>query len=97
MKYLVPKSLQETKFTALIEFETPEQAETAMSNLSGAPYFGRTLNINLSKHKTINLGLKLDDPNIYVPSIISKEHRFRLEHSKNHDNITVSLQIINFH
>jgi RNA recognition motif-containing protein len=97
VKYLVPKSLQETKFTALIEFESPEQAQTAMSNLSGAPYFGRTLSINLSKHKTINLGHKLDDPNIYVPSIISKEHRFRVEHSKNHENITVSFLIFNFH
>ena len=91
MKYLVPKSLQETKFTALIEFETSEQAQIAMSNLSGAPYFGRTLSINLSKHKTVNLGHKLDDPNVYVPSTISKEHRFRIEHSKNYENITVSL------
>jgi RNA recognition motif-containing protein len=91
VKYLVPKSLLETKFTALIEFETPEQAQTAMSNLSGVPYFGRTLSINLSKHKTVNLGQKLDDPNVYVPSIISKEHRFRVENSKNHENITVSL------
>ena len=81
----------------MVEFETLEQAETAKDNLNGIPFFGRSIAVNFSKHQTILPSTTTAGTGTGVQNEVdysmSKEHRFKIEGSKNFSNIAVSIQI----
>jgi hypothetical protein len=74
--------------TALVQFATPQQAETALANLNQAPLFGRTLTINFSKHNTIAMPREgTEGAHLTKDYTGSPLHRFKVAGSKNFQHI----------
>jgi len=74
------KILFTKKDTALVQMNTPQQAEAVVANLSGCPIFGKPIRVNFSKHSTIMI--PSSNPNDENPSLTkeyvgSPFHRFK--------------------
>lgn len=74
--------------TALIQFASPQQAETALANLNQAPLFGRLLSANFSKHHTIAMPREgTEGAHLTKDYTGSPLHRFKVAGSKNFQHI----------
>jgi RNA recognition motif-containing protein len=74
--------------TALIQFASPQQAETALNNLNQCPLFGRTLLVNFSKHTSISLPREATEgAHLTKDYTNSPLHRFKVAGSKNFQHI----------
>eukprot|EP00013_Stygamoeba_regulata_P013780 CAMPEP_0177684718 /NCGR_PEP_ID=MMETSP0447-20121125/32584_1 /TAXON_ID=0 /ORGANISM="Stygamoeba regulata, Strain BSH-02190019" /LENGTH=473 /DNA_ID=CAMNT_0019194591 /DNA_START=522 /DNA_END=1943 /DNA_ORIENTATION=- len=83
------KVLFNKKDTALVQFCTPQQAETALMNLNGVPLLGNTLRVNVSKHTNIQMPrVPLDQGGDLTQDFTgSPLHRFKQAGSKNFNHI----------
>ncbi|TNV81441.1 hypothetical protein FGO68_gene13942 [Halteria grandinella] len=83
------KILFNKRDNALIEFETSEQAQTARDKLNKIPLKGQILQISFSKHSSINFKSSEEsgDSSLQQDFSHSWQHRFRVEGSKNYENI----------
>ncbi|KAL7667945.1 hypothetical protein ACOME3_008668 [Neoechinorhynchus agilis] len=81
------KILFNKKDTALVQFNTSDQAETALRLLDGISIFGRRMKISYSKHLNIQRVKDTDNPELTKDFEDSSLHRFKKPGSKNYMNI----------
>lgn len=83
--------------TALLQFATAAQAETAMTYLNGCPLHGSVLKVNRSKYQQVNLGrVGAEASGLTKEYIGSQLHRFKRAGSKNYLNICPPNKVLHF-
>ena len=83
--------------TGLVEFEDSNQASIAKANLNGIPFFSSVLQVNDSKLAQIQIPSYIqnkEEQSLTADFTGSKEHRYKIQGSKNVQNITVSFYCI---
>eukprot|EP01098_Paradermamoeba_levis_P008765 TRINITY_DN361_c0_g1_i1.p1 TRINITY_DN361_c0_g1~~TRINITY_DN361_c0_g1_i1.p1 ORF type:complete len:501 (-),score=101.83 TRINITY_DN361_c0_g1_i1:252-1529(-) len=84
------KILYNKKDTALIQFSTPQQAETALMHLNGCPLGGKHIQVNASKHTSVAVpkpGTEQEHSNLTKDFSNSPFHRYKVAGSKNYQHI----------
>jgi polypyrimidine tract-binding protein 2 len=84
------KILHNKRDTALIQFTSPQQAETALSHLNGCPLYGGTLRVNFSKHNSISLPRPTEGQehaHLTKDFTGSPLHRYKVIGSRNYQHI----------
>lgn len=81
------KILFNKKDTALIQFNYPQQAQTAITHLSGATVYGKEIKVTASKHTSVSMPKDGDENNLTKDFTHSPLHRFKKPGSKNFQNI----------
>lgn len=93
---LKAKILFNKRHTAMIQFANAQQAYHACQNLSGAPFLGKTISVNASKHNDIQMPKEQDE----VTQSLTKDytghstHRFRNKSMMNPKNINAPSQVL---
>ncbi|XP_068725838.1 polypyrimidine tract-binding protein 2-like [Montipora capricornis] len=81
------KILFNKKDTALIQFNHAQQAQTAITHLSGVKVYGKDIKVTASKHNSVSMPKEGDENNLTKDFTNSHLHRFKKPGSKNFQNI----------
>ncbi|XP_020631605.1 polypyrimidine tract-binding protein 1-like [Orbicella faveolata] len=81
------KILFNKKDTALIQFNYVQQAQTAITHLSGVKVYGKEIKVTSSKHNSVSMPKEGDENNLTKDFTHSPLHRFKKPGSKNFQNI----------
>lgn len=81
------KILFNKKDTALIQFNHAQQAQTAITHLSGVKVYGKEIKVTASKHNSVSMPKEGDENNLTKDFTSSPLHRFKKPGSKNFQNI----------
>lgn len=90
------KILYNKRDTAMVQFNTSQQAYNACQNLSGCPFMGATISVNSSKHKDIQMPKESDE----VSQSLTKDytghpaHRFKNHKMTNPKNVNAPSQVL---
>ncbi|CDW74237.1 polypyrimidine tract binding [Stylonychia lemnae] len=76
---------------ALVEFQDILQSQQAKQYLNGITFFSHTIQVNDSKYQTITIPALMSSEEAYLTQdyTYSKEHRYKVQGSKNTQNIAV--------
>eukprot|EP01102_Stenamoeba_stenopodia_P000485 TRINITY_DN1045_c0_g1_i2.p1 TRINITY_DN1045_c0_g1~~TRINITY_DN1045_c0_g1_i2.p1 ORF type:complete len:394 (-),score=68.09 TRINITY_DN1045_c0_g1_i2:131-1312(-) len=83
------KILHNKRDTALIQFVSPQQAETAVTHLNLCPLLGHTIRVNFSKHPSISLPRPGETEAVHLTKdyTSSSLHRYKVIGSRNFQHI----------